>query len=958
MSLRSPVRETVLMFPIQFGKALWLKTPIPTPTGWTTMGEIRVGDWVLGDDGCPVRVCAASDVFTDHPCYRLTFSDGAQVVADAGHRWQVVDLQQLAGARKEMKRRTARDQQGGTARKRKSISFDAQSHILTTAELSVSHRIRGAQSRYAVSLTAPLCLPDAALPIDPYLLGVWLGDGHSYSAGITMHEDDAPHIVAKIEAKGYFTKVWKNASDLARDSKAINALVNPKGTTSATFYGDLKAAELLKNKHIPCTYLRASHAQRLALLQGLLDTDGHAASSGSVEISCSYPALAVGIMELARSLGYKPVIKWRKTSAKDAGRITFMAYQPQQPFSLPRKLSALPNEASERGADAVRTRYITSVELTETVSTRCIAVDNASHLFLCGHEFIPTHNTEVAINALGYCMDHDPGPIMVCLPGEVSMNKWVAQKLNPMVDESPAVKRALTSVASRDSANTRTFKDFAGGQLYMEHAGSPSRLKSTTVRTLLVDEVDEFSNNLSGGDDPLEMLKGRTSAFPSTSKSLYISSPQIKGLSRIEQLWNKSDQRRYHVPCPHCGHMQHLQWPGLHWSPDGKQVWYVCQECGATIDEHHKTTMITAGQWVPDNPGAKMRGYHINCLYYQFGLGPRWADLVETWRDVQNEPARLKTFVNDRLAEPWEDAAMRAVKHNAIADRAEAYPLRTAPLGVLCITAGIDTQNNRLAVQIIGWGRDLSFWVLDYVELPGDPASDEVWTALTELLNTPILHASGALMRVEAMANDAGGHRTEDVKNYVRTRRVRRPMAIFGAVPNNAPVLSKGKLHDVDWRGRSDKRGVMMYHVGTVGSKHWLYSRLSTDADKSADVRTTHFSDQLPPEYFPGLVSETYDPTKNRFINRRGARNEPLDTWVYAYAAAHHPELRLHRHTKADWDKLEARYAAKIQVTPPSSQQETSAHSYQHNSSTPSAPASPPAPRVSHGKISLAGLRR
>lgn len=572
--------------------------------------------------------------------------------------------------------------------------------------------------------------------------------------------------------------------------------------------------------------------------------------------------------------------------------------------------------------------------------------------------------SEVAANALGYCMDHDPGPVMVCLPGEVSMNKWVAQKLNPMIDDTAAVKRALTSVASRDSSNTKTFKDFAGGQLYMEHAGSPSRLKSTTVRTMIVDEVDEFANNLHGGDDPLEMLKGRTSAFPSTSKSLYISTPQIKGLSRIEQLWNKSDQRRYQVPCPHCGHMQHLQWSGLHWTPDAKQTWYVCQECGATIDEHHKTAMIAAGQWVPDNPGARIRGYHINCLYYQFGLGPRWADLVDTWRDVQAEPGRLKTFVNDRLAEPWEDAAMRAVKHNAIADRAEAYSLRTAPHGVLCITAGIDTQDNRLAVQLVGWGRGMAFWVLDYIELPGDPADDAVWTALTELLNTPIQHASGAVLRVEAMANDAGGHRTEDVKAFVRARRVRRPMVVFGAIPNNAPVLSKGKLQDVTHRGKTDKKGVTIYHVGTVGVKHWLYSRLSTDADKSADVRTTHFSDQLPPEYFPGLVSETYDPAKNRFVNKRGSRNEPLDTWVYAYAAAHHPELRLHRHTKADWDRRAqvlikqagASYvapylvAAACQIEP---DQQQPSGDLQINR-----PDIPRPPQRTNGRISLGGLRR
>lgn len=519
--------------------------------------------------------------------------------------------------------------------------------------------------------------------------------------------------------------------------------------------------------------------------------------------------------------------------------------------------------------------------------------------------------TEVAINALGYAMDHDPCPVMVCLPGEVSQQKWVSQKLNPAVEESPAIKRALTSVSSRDSSNTRTFKDFAGGQLYIEHAGSPSRLKSTTVRKLLVDEVDEFAANLTGGDDPVEMLEGRTSAFPGTYQRLFISTPQIKGISRIEQLYNKSDQRRYHVPCPHCGHMQPLIWAGLHWSTDGSQVWYVCQDCGAHIDEHHKTAMIAAGQWVPGNPASKVRGYHINCLYYQFGLGPRWVDLVERWREVQADPARLKTFVNDRLAEPWEDAAMRAVKHNAIADRAEPYALRTAPHGALVITAGVDTQDNRLAVQIVAWGRGLAFWVLDYVELPGDPADDTVWASLTQLLNTPIQHASGALMHVEAYANDAGGHRTEAVKNFVRQRRVRRPMAIFGAIPNNAPVLSKGKLQDVNWRGQYDKKGVMTYHVGTVGIKHWLYSRLSTDAEKQPDARQTHFSDELPPEYFQGLVSETYNPAKNRFEKRRGARNEALDTFVYAYAAAHHPEVRLHRLTKADWDRIESTLAAR-----------------------------------------------
>lgn len=326
------------------------------------------------------------------------------------------------------------------------------------------------------------------------------------------------------------------------------------------------------------------------------------------------------------------------------------------------------------------------------------------------------------------------------------------------------------------------------------------------------------------------------------------------------------------------------------------------------IEEHHKTAMIAAGRWVAEHPERKMRGYTLNCLYYPIGLGPRWLDLVRMWRDAQSDPARLKTFVNDRLAQPWEDPAMRAVKHNVIADRAEPYRLRTAPMGVLAITAGVDTQDNRLAVHITGWGRGLACWTIDYVELPGDPAEDAVWVALTELLNKPIESELGGVMTVEAVAIDAGGHRTEDVKNWVRRRLVRRPMCIFGAVPNNAPVLSKGKLEDVTWRGRQDRRGVTIHHVGTVGIKHWLYARLSTDADKQPDARLVHLSDELPPEYFGGLVSETYDPGKNRFIKRKGGpRNEPLDTWVYSFAAAHHAELRLHRLSKTDWDAREAR---------------------------------------------------
>lgn len=516
--------------------------------------------------------------------------------------------------------------------------------------------------------------------------------------------------------------------------------------------------------------------------------------------------------------------------------------------------------------------------------------------------------TMVAVNTVGYVMDHAPCPIMVCLPGEVSLMKWVVQKFTPMLDETPAAKRALTSVASRDSSNTRNFKDFLGGQIFLEHAGSPARLKSATVKYLIVDEFDEFATSLGSGDDPVSMLEGRTSGFPSTYKRLYITTPGTKGASRADEKWEESDQRLCYVPCPRCGHYQPLEWSGLQWAPDVSRCWYNCRECGKPIEEHEKTAMIAAHRWIPSYPERKLRGYHINCLYYQIGLGPRWLELVHQWLAAQRDPAKLKTFINDRLAQAWESPAMRRVKQEALADRVEPYRLRRAPAGVLVVTAGVDTQDNRLAVQILGWGRGMTCWVLDYIELPGDPAEDKVWDDLTELLNRGIEHELGGLVVPEASAIDAGGHRTEAVKAYVRSRRTRRPLCIFGAKPNNAPVLSKGKLEDVNFRDQLDRRGVTIHHVGTVTIKHGLYARLSADADRTADIRMLHLSDELPTDYLGGLVSEIYDPRKNRFVPRRGApRNEPLDTWVYGYAAAYHPELRLHRFSKADWDDREKR---------------------------------------------------
>lgn len=521
----------------------------------------------------------------------------------------------------------------------------------------------------------------------------------------------------------------------------------------------------------------------------------------------------------------------------------------------------------------------------------------------------------VIVNAVGYYMTYHPTSVMVVLPGEKTQRDWIAQKLNPTIECTPAMRDAI-SQASRDSANQRDFKDFDGGQLFIEHAGSTARLKLKSCQVVIVDEFDELAQQLNG-DDPESMIDGRTTAYQHKCKRLKLGTPMLEGNSRLKAGWNRSDQRLYHVPCPHCGHEQPLLWPGLRWAPDASHCWYECRACDERIDEHHKTEMIRRGRWVPGNPESKVRGYQLNCLYYQFGVGPRWLDLVHMWIAAQADPAKLKTFINERLAETFEDPAMRAVKFNLIADRTEARPPRPVPAWVLAITVGIDTQDDRLAVHIVGWGRGLASWTIDYVELPGDPADDAVWLSLTELLQRPIEREDGATMRPDAAAVDIGGHRGEAVKAYARQRLIRRLLPIFGSTKNTAIPLGKGKMVDINWRGVHDKRGVHIHEVGTVGIKHLLYARMSTDADRPPEQRLVRFSNQLDDQFLAGMVSETYDPAKNRFVKRRGgARNEPLDTWVYAYAATHHPELRLHRLTKSDWDAREEALLRGIPRTP------------------------------------------
>lgn len=336
------------------GKALALDTPIPTPQGWTKMEDLEVGSEILGSDGLSYEVTKLSPIFTNHDCYNVTFSDGTNIVADADHQWEIEHR-----------------------------SHWSNSKVKTTKELS-SLIGRGS---IRVPIQSALKLSEANLLIDPYTLGVWLGDGHSASSRITSADNQIISEIAKAEKIRHVGELLYSLTD-----------GNGSGNISPnSFSSRLNQLNLLNNKHIPTLYLRASIDQRLALLQGLMDSDGSVFVNGNniaLEFSVTRKSLAYDTIELIRSLGITASIREGKASlyGKDCGtryRIRFLTTLPV--FRLERKL----NRQLKNISSGYR-RTIRSIEPINSVLTRCIEVNSPDHLYLAGEGMVPTHNSTFA----------------------------------------------------------------------------------------------------------------------------------------------------------------------------------------------------------------------------------------------------------------------------------------------------------------------------------------------------------------------------------------------------------------------------------------------------------------------------------------------------------------------------------------------------------------------------------
>ena len=510
--------------------------------------------------------------------------------------------------------------------------------------------------------------------------------------------------------------------------------------------------------------------------------------------------------------------------------------------------------------------------------------------------------TEAGLNWIGWFIATQHAPMMCVQPTIEMAERFSKQRLAAMIDVTPELRAIIPPARSRDSGNTTLLKDYPGGMVLLSGANSGASLRSMPAKYLFLDEIDAYPHDLDGEGDPISLAEARLSTFPGR-KVFLCSTPTIESLSRVHREWQQSDQRRYHLACPECGHRQPLTWDHLTW-PDGEpgKAAYGCDHCGAVIHEHQKTALLAGGEWVPTHPERPVHGYHLNALYTPLGLGLSWAELAAEWERKKTDPTQQKTFINTRLGECFADPEEK-LDWEELKARAGGHALRTIPPGCLLLTAGVDVQKDRFAVLILGWGRGGVVWIVDYQEIPADPTRPGDWQPLDELLQTPFRNCRNAPIKVTAAAVDSG-YLTEDVLHHTRTRRGR-VIAVKGASQGGRAIIGKPSKVDYTWRGSVIKQGGEVYLIGGDTAKHWLFARLAADRQHPAQDRLIRFPEGLDDSFFVMMTAEAWDPNKRRWVKMR-PRNESLDCACYALAAAMQPAVRMHTWREGHWAKLEA----------------------------------------------------
>lgn len=494
--------------------------------------------------------------------------------------------------------------------------------------------------------------------------------------------------------------------------------------------------------------------------------------------------------------------------------------------------------------------------------------------------------TAMLMNMLGYYMHYYPAPVLVMQPTLDMAQTFSKDFLAPMLRDTP-VLRNLVDTKSRYSGNTILKKNFPGGHVTIIGANSPASLASRPIKVLLADEVDRYPASAGTEGDPLLLGEKRQSTFWD-KKTVIVSTPVLKSSSRIAVEYEKSTREEWNVPCPKCGHYQPLAWSGIVFDKDdlSKGITFKCEKCGEQSSEYEWKRAEQRGKFVAANPTAETRGFHLNTLASTF-CG--WSEVVEKFL-VANEllklgdPEKMKTWVNTELGETWEEPGS-TLEDAELYNRREIYAAEV-PDDVLVLTAGVDVQDDRFEVEIVGWGEGKESWGIRYQKIYGDMLKDQVWNELDTFLLMPWHKADGTTLNVIAACIDSGGHHATEVYRFTKERWERRVWAIKGMGGQDVPYIRNPSTNN--------RVKAPLFVVGVDAGKALLYQRLQ---HPTKGPNYCHFPSNeeagYDENYFKGLTAEKMVARfrKGRSIvvwelkDNGYKRNEPLDIRNYATAA-------------------------------------------------------------------------
>jgi phage terminase large subunit GpA-like protein len=512
--------------------------------------------------------------------------------------------------------------------------------------------------------------------------------------------------------------------------------------------------------------------------------------------------------------------------------------------------------------------------------------------------------TEGVINMIGYHVDLDPIDMIYAQTSSDEAQKFAKKLFNPAVESTPILneKIADTKRRNRDSSTT-LLKQFAGGSLSIVGSSSAKPFRMVAVPFAMGDDIDGMPDDVDGEGDPIELLISRTKNF--WNRKVFLSSTTtVKGLSRIDNWFQKSDKRYFFLPCqnPDCdlhtvtetdGGFR-LVWSMVDYKQTPKNPFIRCPECGKKhFDSTHKRKMLLGGKWRATQETNGIAGFHLSRLYSPF---IPWAEMVEDWQKVQGKPKELKVFINHALAEPWEEDDVIEMDYEILYNRRrEHYPkskegTTIIPRGVCSITAGVDVQHDRFEIEVVGWGLNGETWSIGYHRIPADTQLQQSFEEkLDPLWSRTYQHESGINLRIVAVAVDSGdGARTHQVYKYCSDRFERNIFAIKGRQGASVPLAGNPSKQKIKGQFESGKEKIVnMYSIGIDTAKHEIFGQLKID---KVGAGYQHFPHHYTIEYFKMLTAERAVMRKKngrlvRVFEQTRDRNEALDCRVYAMGA-------------------------------------------------------------------------